>query len=255
MLRLAREGNIATVLLDRPEKLNALERSIWPALEAAFREFDADESVRCVVLRGAGGNFAAGGDIAEFPALRTGAAAARAYGAAMHAALRAITGCRHPTLALIEGVCVGGGLELAACCDLRIAAASARFGVPIARIGVTMAAPEVSLLLDLVGTQGLLAILLEGRVFGADEALALGLLTRVVPDARVEEEALGAARRIAQGAPLVHRWHKRIIRRLRDPRPLELAEEDGALETFDSADYRAGIAAFLEKRKPDFEGK
>jgi len=255
MLRLEREGTIATVLLDRPEKLNAVDRSLWPLLEAAFRDLDADESVRCVVLRGAGSNFAAGADIAEFPAVRTGSAAAREFAVAMHAALRAIAGCRHPTLALIEGVCVGGGLELAACCDLRIAAASSRFGVPIARIGVTMAAPEVSLLLELVGAAGLLSILLEGRVFGADEALALGLLTHVVPDARVEEEALLSAQRIAQGAPLVHRWHKRIIRRLRDPRPLAPDEEDGALETFDSADFREGIAAFLAKRKPVFEGK
>ena len=254
-LLLSRDGAIATVTLRRPEKLNALDLALWREVALAFGALDQDEEVRCVILRGAGGNFGAGADIAEFPEVRASASQARDYGLVMHAALRAVAACRHPTLALIEGACVGGGLELAACCDLRIAAASSRFGVPIARIGVTMAYPEISPLIDLVGRAAALAILLEGRVFGAAEALRLGLVTRVVADDQVAGDAAEAALRIAAGAPLVHRWHKRAARRLADPAPLSLAEQDEAYATFDSADLREGIESFLQKRPPSFRGR
>jgi enoyl-CoA hydratase len=253
-LKVARDGPIATVTFANPSKLNALTLELWTALGAAFRDLDADASVRCIVLRGADKNFAPGADISEFPEIRTGCEAARRYSELMHATMAAIAGCRHPTVALIEGVCVGGGLELASCCDLRIAGASSRFGVPIARIGVTMGVPEIAALIDLVGRAAAMSILLEARVFGAAEALAIGLITRSVADDRVEAEALESAARICAGAPLVHQWHKRISRRLVDPKPIDPVEADGALATFDSEDFRAGISAFLAKRKPSFNG-
>jgi len=140
-------------------------------------------------------------------------------------------------------------------CDLRICGESSRFGVPINRIGVTMAYPEIGALIELVGRSTALAILLEGRVFGAAEAKEIGLVTRVVPDAQVTEESLAAARRIADGAPLVNRWHKKFARRLRDPRPLSAAEQAEPYETFDTEDYRAGFQAFLDKRKVVFKGR
>jgi enoyl-CoA hydratase/carnithine racemase len=127
--------------------------------------------------------------------------------------------------------------------------------VPIARLGLVMAPPELEGLIDLVGRATALEILLEGRVFGAEEALRKGLVTRVVPDDRVEAEAYAAARRIADGAPLVARWHKRFARRLADPRPLAEAELDEGYACYGTEDFRTGYRSFLEKRKPAFEGR
>ena len=137
---------------------------------------------------------------------------AKAYGEVLHRTLTALKTCRHPTLAQIEGICVGGGLEIAALCDLRICGESSRFGVPISRLGLVMAYPEIDGLKRLVGRAATLEILLEGRVFGAAEAKDKGLVNRVVPDAEVAAEARATAERIAAGAPLVARWHKKFLR-------------------------------------------
>ena len=173
----------------------------------------------------------------------------------MHVTMKAIDDCRHPTVAAIEGICVGGGLELAMLCDIRICGEGSRFGVPINRIGVTMAYPEIGALIARVGRQVALEILLEGRVFGAAEALAKGLVTRMVPDGKVLEEAFATANRIAAGAPLVNRWHKKFARRLADPTPLSPSERDEPYETFDTDDFREGVRAFLAKTPPEFRGK
>lgn len=250
------DGDIATVVLNRPDKLNALTLAMWGGLAAAMRELSADDALRCVVLRGAGGKaFASGADIAEFETTRANSSQAKVYGESIAAAMRAVAECRHPTLALIEGACIGGGLEIASQCDLRICGASSRFGVPIRNLGLVVAYDELAGLMAVAGRAVALEILLEGRVFGADEAHAKGLVTRVVPDDRVEEEALAAARRIAEGAPLAARWHKKFARRLADPRPLTEAEYDESYACFDTEDFRTGTRAFLDKRKPRFEGK
>ncbi|MFN0091625.1 MAG: enoyl-CoA hydratase/isomerase family protein [Acidimicrobiales bacterium] len=249
-------ATIATVVLNRPEKLNALSAALWRRVGEVMREVSAEDDVRCVVLRGAGGRaFSPGADIAEFQAERSTLDKARAYGALMHEAMHAIRDCRHPTVALIEGVCVGGGLELASMCDLRICGESSRFGVPINRIGVIMAYPEIEALIDLVGRAAALEILLEGRVFDAEEAREKGLVTRVVPDAEVEREAYDTAARIAAGAPLSNRWHKRFAARLRDPRPLSAEELDEGFANAATRDYQEGFRAFVEKRTPRFEGR
>jgi enoyl-CoA hydratase/carnithine racemase len=251
-----RSDAIATVVLNRPERMNALTWAMWEGVRDAMAALDGEDELRCIVLRGAGGKaFAPGADIGEFAALRSNFEQARRYGALMHETMRRIDQCRHPTVALIEGICVGGGLELAMLCDIRICGEGSRFGVPINRIGVTMGYPEIAALIKLVGRQTALEILLEGRVFGAAEALAKGLVTRVVPDDRVAEEAYAAARRIAQGAPLVNRWHKAFARRLEDPAPLAPDEFDEPYQTFDTEDFREGVRAFLEKRPPTFRGR
>ena len=251
-----RDDGIATVVLNRPEKLNALNKAMWRGLEDAFGELDADDSVRTIVLRGAGEKaFAPGADIGEFEAERSNAAQAREYGRLMHEVMRRIDQCRHPTVALIQGLCVGGGLEIAMLCDIRVCSEGSRFGVPINRIGVTMGYPEISALIALVGRSVALEILLEGRVFGAAEALAKGLVTRVVPDDKVAEEAYAAAGRIASGAPLVNRWHKKFARRVLDPRPLTPQEFDEPYATFDTEDFQNGFRSFLAKRTPVFEGR
>ena len=255
---LEREGVIATVSLSNPGKLNALTVSMWQALAREMDRLAADGSLRCVVLRGAGSEaFAAGADLAEFAQARDNAAQGRVYHREyVHGALKAVGECRHPTVALIKGPCAGGGLEIACSCDLRVSGASGRFGVPINRLGFTVAYGELAGLIALAGRAVAAEILLEGRMWNADEAFAKGLLTRVVPDDKAVEEAYATARRIADGAPLVARWHKQYIRRLMPHgAPLTQAEIDANFDYFNTEDYRIGYAAFINKKKPGFKGR
>ncbi|HYA21153.1 MAG TPA: enoyl-CoA hydratase-related protein [Burkholderiales bacterium] len=251
-----RDEDIATVVLNRPEKLNALTKPMWKRLGEVLRNLSADNGLRCLVLRGAGEkSFAPGNDISEFASTRSNSAQAKAYGEVHHEALAALYECRHPMVALIKGICVGGGLEIAALCDLRICGSSSRFGIPINRLGLTVGLREMRGLVSLVGKAVTLEILLEGRVFGADEALQKGLVTRVVTDDQVEKEAYATARRIADGAPLVVRWHKQFMRRLDDPAPFTDAELDWAYACYATEDFQTGYRSFLAKAKPQFKGR
>jgi enoyl-CoA hydratase/carnithine racemase len=251
-----RDGAVATVTLNNPERLNALSAAMWKQLGEIFRSLDADQELRCIVIRGAGDKaFAAGADISEFANERANAAQARRYGEDVAGSMRALAECRHPTVALIEGACVGGGLLVASQCDLRICNESARFGVPVKNLGLTEAYDELQGMLRVLGPAASLEILLEGRIWGAREAYEKGLVSRVVPDAEVVNEAYAAARRIAEGAPLVARWHKKFIRRLADPRPLSAEEYAESYACFDTEDFRTGYRAFLEKKKPHFTGR
>jgi enoyl-CoA hydratase len=253
-----RDGVVATVALSHPGKLNALTVSMWQELARAMDTLSADDALRCVVLRGAGNEaFAAGADIAEFASARDDAEQGRRYHREyVHAALKAVGECRHPTVAMIHGPCVGGGLEIACMCDLRISGESGRFGVPISRLGFAIAYDELAAVLPLTGRAVALEILVEGRVWDAREALDKGLLTRVVPDATLEEEVFTSARRIAEGAPLVNRWHKRFVRRLApQPEPLTAAEIEENFAYFATEDYRIGMRAFAEKKRPQFKGR
>lgn len=250
-----RKADIATVTLNRPEKLNALTKPMWKRLGEVMREMSADDSLRCIVIRGAGDkSFAPGNDISEFANARSNSAQAKAYGEIHHAALSALYECRHPTVALIKGICVGGGLEIAVLCDLRICGTSSRFGIPINRLGLVAGYGEIQALLALVGRSVTLEILLEGRVFGAEEAFQKGLVNRLVADDKVEEEVYATARRIADGAPLVARWHKKFIRRLADPKSLTDQERNEGYACYDTEDFKIGYQSFLAKTKPDFRG-
>ena len=252
----AREGPIATVTLNRPAKLNALTKAMWRALGETIDRLSGDAALRCIVLRGAGERaFSPGNDIGEFASERANKAQAREYGAIMHAAAHALGMCPIPLVAQIHGICVGGGLEIAALCDLRICGASSRFGAPIKNLGLVMAYAEMAPLVRLVGPAVALEILLEGRIFDAHEAKDMGIVTRVVADERVAAEASATAARIADGAPLTARWHKKFARRLADPAPITDAEADECFDCFDTEDFRIGYAAFLAKRKPEFKGR
>ena len=251
-----REDTIATVVLNRPEKLNALTKPMWQRLGETMRDLSADDSLRCIVLRGAGDkSFAPGNDISEFETERSNVEQARAYGVIHHEALSALYECRHPMVALIKGICVGGGLEIAALCDMRICGTSSRFGIPINRLGLVIGHNEMRGLLSLVGKAVTLEILLEGRVFNADEASDKGLVSRVVPDDEVEREAYATARRIADGAPLVARWHKQFMRRLAEAGPLTPKELDEAYACYDTEDFKIGYQSFLAKSQPTFKGR
>ena len=251
-----RDSAIATVVLNRPQKLNALTKAMWRDLGAAVEALSADDGIRCIILRGAGERaFSPGNDIGEFATERSNKAQATDYGHVMHATATALAACRHPLVAQIHGLCVGGGLEIAALCDLRICGESSRFGAPVKNLGLVMAYPEMAPLVRLVGSAVALEILLEGRIFGAREAYEKGLVTRVVADADVTSEVRATAERIAEGAPLTARWHKKFARRLADPHPLTDAELDECFECFDTEDFRTGYAAFLAKQKPKFVGR
>jgi len=261
LILVERDGFVATVVLNRPEKLNALTKPMWQRLGQVMGELSAEDSLRCVVLRGAGGKaFAPGNDIAEFETERSNFAQGKDYGEILHASLGAIADCRHPTVALIEGICVGGGLEIAALCDLRICGESSRFGVPINKLGLVMAHAELAALVQLAGRAGALEMLLEGRVFGAREALDKRLVHRVMPDAEVQSEAYATAQRIAAGAPLVARWHKQFLRELESgaqPGGVQLGEtqRDAGFRCYDTEDFRIGYRAFLAKTPPAFVGR
>lgn len=254
----ARDGAVATVSLNNPDKLNALSVAMWQALARVVNDLSADESLRCIVLRGAGRQaFAAGADIAEFGQARDNIEQGKRYHREfVHGALKAVGECRHPTVAMIHGPCIGGGLEIACQCDLRISGDSGRFGVPINRLGFAIVYDELAVLLALVGRAVALEILLEGRVWEAQEAFVKGLLTRVTPDDKLEEEVYTTARRIAEGAPLVARWHKQFVRRLTpQPAPLTPEEIEENFAYFNTEDYRIGYEAFLKKKKPKFVGR
>lgn len=255
-----RHDRVAVVVLNRPERLNAMNLAMWQALADTLQALNADSALRCLVLRG-GANaegrvaFGAGADIAEFAERRSSAAQAEAYAEVMEKAGDALRDSPHPTLAAVQGPCVGGGLELALQCDLRIAGAGARFGIPIGRIGHGLPLSALRPLVELCGRSTALELLLEGRLYGAEEALAKGLVNRVLPDDQVVAEALAAAQRIAAGAPLAHRFHRAFTRRALDPRPFSHEEWQAPFALCDSADYAEGIRSFLAKETPAFEGK
>lgn len=252
---LSRDGDIATVTLNRPDRLNALDKAMWQRLAAIMAEIAGDGAIRCAILRGAGPAFGAGADVAEFATERDTPAKAATYAEVMGTALSALRDCPVPTVAQIHRACAGAGPEIAIHCDLRIAGDGSKFGAPVQRLGIAMPYPEIAALMELVGRATTIELLFEGRMIGAREACEKGLVCRVVPDSAVEEEARAAARRIADGAPLVHRWHKKFARRLLDPTPLSAAEIAESHAACGTEDYRAGIAAFLAKEKPRFQGR
>ncbi|MDF1569648.1 MAG: enoyl-CoA hydratase-related protein [Spirochaetaceae bacterium] len=251
----SQEEHIATITLNRPEKLNALTKDMWGRLGDVIEDLSEQRQLRCIVIKGAGKKaFSPGNDIREFETERADSQQAEAYGRLMHRVLSGLRACPVPTLAVIQGICVGGGLEIAACCDIRICGESSRFGIPINRLGLVMAYQEIAALKALVGDAVALEILLEGRVFDAREAKEKKLVNRIVADSEVVSEGEQTAKRIADGAPLVARRHKKFLKRLDDPEPLSAEELSEGFACFDSRDFEIGYKAFLAKEKPQFEG-
>lgn len=255
-LLVERDDGIITITFNRPEKLNAFTIDVWRDLGTAFLDLSKDDDVRCIVMRGAGEKaFSPGNDISEFETSRSNTKQATAYGEVMRRTIEAISNCPHPVVAQIHGICVGGGMEIASLADIRICGTSSRFGVPIKNLGLVMSYTELSPLVRLVGPAVALDVLLEGTIFGADEALRLGVVTRVVADDKVASEVAATVARVTAGAPLVARWHKKFIRRLASDRPLTDAERNEAFDCFDTEDFRTGYGAFLKKETPAFKGR
>jgi enoyl-CoA hydratase/carnithine racemase len=256
-VHLTTAGHVATVTLDTPGKLNAINVATWREIATIFGWLAKDPGVRCVVVRGAGGNFAAGADIAEFATVRFDQASGKRFHLDIVAgAIEAMRAVPQTVIAAIEGYCIGGGLEIAVACDLRIATADARLGAPVGKVGFPFALPELLPLLQLVGPGVAADLLLAGRVLTGNEAQACGLVQRAVPrddHARVVEEV---TRAIVAGSPVAARQNKAQIRSLLDNGyAFSQAQLEASFAFLDSDDYREGIAAFLAKRAPQFAGK
>jgi enoyl-CoA hydratase/carnithine racemase len=251
-------GPIALVVLSHPGKLNAMSRSMWRELRGVFESIQSGRDWRCVLVHGEGDNFCAGGDISEYPEFRFGEASLRDFHESdVWGALRAMLECDVPVVARIEGACMGAGLEIVSCCDIRIAAESATFGAPIARLGFPMAPREAQLLTRAAGEATAREMLLEAAVLSAAEMKARGFLNRVVPDAETPAQALASAERISALAPQAARLNKQALRALtpqvdRAEPPSDSATFAGAYRYAESAEHREGIDAFLGKRKPQF---
>lgn len=244
---------VARVCISHPGKLNALSVAMWRELRHAFEALSAPGcAARVVIVHGAGGQFAAGGDIEEFPQFRFDPESLRSFHEDTVApALQAVLDCPLPVIAQVEGSCVGGGLEIAACCDIRIAGRSSRFGIPIAKLGFPLAPLEAQMVSRVLPLPLLRELLLEARLMDAAEALARGVVNRVVADDQVAKEAERSAQRMAQLSPQAARINKATLRQLAEGGPTT-AQQLAHYAYADSAEHREGLAAFLEKRPARF---
>lgn len=251
-VRLHAEGPVAFVTLSHPGKLGAMSRAMWRDLREVFTGLQAGRGVRCVVVRGEGGAFCAGGDISEYAAFRFEEGSLREFHEGeVWGGLEAMLECDIPLVAQIEGACMGAGMEMASCCDIRIAGESAKFGAPIARLGFPMAPREAQLVVRAAGELTAREMLLEAAVLGAAEMRTRGFLNRVIADAEVAGEALACAHRIAALAPEAARMNKQALRAFaRNIAAAELAAT--AYGYAGSREHREGVTAFTEKRKPVF---
>lgn len=255
-IALSRIDALAFVTLANPGKLNAIDIAMWRELHALFDRVQAEPAgtaPRVVIIRGAGGQFASGGDIHEFAGFRFDPDRLQEFHEHIVApALQAMLACDIPLLAQIDGACLGGGFEIAACCDVRVCGEASRFGAPIARLGFPMAPGELAILLRVAGAPALREMLLEARLITAARALQLGLVHAVVPDADVAAVACQRAAAIAALSPQAARINKRTLRQLADGGP-SAAERDAHFTYADSAEHVEGVTAFIEKRAPRFE--
>lgn len=255
-IRIEREGAIARVVLAHPGKLNAMSRGMWRALREAFLALHADADCRVIVVQGEGGQFCAGGDIAEYPEFRFDPEAlADFHERDVWGGLAAVLDCDVPVIACIEGACMGAGVEIASCCDLRHAGASAKFGAPIARLGFPMAPREMEVVLAAAGEATVREMLLAAGALDATEMRTRGFLHAVWPDADVLAHSLHLAGRIARLAPQAARLNKQALRSLRAYHPVarwSAAELAAAYAYAPGEEHREGVSAFLDKRQPRF---
>lgn len=253
-----RDGAIGTVVLSNPAKFNAMSRDMWAAVPAAIAELDADSQIRVVVLQGDGDRaFVSGADISQFESQRSDPESQRAYNDAVQSAYSAPVACSKPVIAKVRGVCMGGGLGLAAACDLRICSSDARFRMPAGRMGLGYGIDGVRRFMALIGVQNTYDIFFSARIFDAAEALRMGFVMRVTDPASLDDEVGRFAAGIAENAPLTLRALKTTVNALLDdPEDRDAAGVQAAIDTcFRSEDYREGARAFMEKRPARFTGR
>ena len=248
-----RRGTTAVITFNRPQAHNAMTFAMYEGLHDRCEEADEDDGVRVLVLRGAGGKaFVAGTDIGQFVSFDSGSDGV-AYEEKMERIVGRLERVRKPTIAQVEGYAVGGGLAIAAACDLRICTPEARFGMPIARtLGNCLSLDNYARLLALIGPGRTKDLIYTARMVSAEEALAAGLATEIVPSTAIEQRVAALCQRLAEHAPITLRVTKEAIRRIREAGVP--SGEDLILEAYGSTDFREGVAAFLDKRTPTWTG-
>lgn len=254
-----REPPLAWIIINRPTAHNALNASVWRDLPEVVNRLDADPDVRVLIVRGAGDRaFIAGADITEFQSMRADSQMTASYDRLTAEAWSAMGGADKPVIAMINGLCYGGGVSIACACDLRFAADHARFAIPATRLGLSYPMEGgITRLVQIVGPGHAADLLLSAQPIDAQEAWRIGLVNKVVAASELEARTTDYARTLAEGAPLTLAAHKRAIQEcLRAPETRDAAKLAEAMRRcFDSADYQEGIAAFMEKRKPRFQGR
>ena len=252
-----KDGGVGYVIFNNPERRNAVSLEMWARTAEILEEFARDDEVRVVVLTGAGGKaFVAGADISRFASERASMDAAKVYNVTVERANSSLYEFPKPTIAMIRGYCIGGGLGLAVCCDLRICSDNSRFAIPAARLGLGYSYPGVKRLTDIVGPAFAKEIFFTARQFDAEEARTMGLVNRVLPEVELESFVKGYADTIATNAPLTVKAAKFIANQaMQDENARDLARcRDMVEKCFASNDYTEGRTAFMEKRTPAFTG-
>jgi enoyl-CoA hydratase/carnithine racemase len=251
-----KEGALGWMIFSNPARRNAVSIEMWQAIPGVLEDYAADPAIRCVVLAGAGDRaFVSGADISQFESQRSAPEAVQRYEALAEDAQARLQSFDKPTVAMVRGYCLGAGVNIANACDLRIAGDDARFGIPAARMGLGYRASSMKSLVDIVGAAWAREMMLSARQYTAPEAKEMGLVHRVVAAAELETATRAYCESIAANAPLTMRAAKRMIREI------TRTQYDAALckrwvkECFDSADYAEGRRAFMEKRKPNFQGR
>ena len=254
----AKAAGVGYLRLNQPEKHNAISYAMWVAIDEVMRSFRDDDEVRVVVMSGEGGRaFSAGADISEFSEIRSTREQIEVYEEAGRAAYEAITHCPKPVIAQVQGYCVGGGLAVALCADLRIATDDSRFGIPAARLGLGYSHKSLRPLVDLVGPTSAKEILFTAKRFTASQAQRMGLVNQVVTRGEIDAFVEDYAQTIAGNAPLTVAACKTVVAELlKDPEDRDTELCDRVVDAcFASDDYREGRSAFVEKRKPRFAGR
>jgi enoyl-CoA hydratase len=282
LIDLRTDGAVATITLRNAARRNAMTRAMWRELHSvaeslhSFKKSSESDSclrtnslgyspIRCIIVQGEAGHFCAGGDISEYPEFRFNEASLRAFHEDEVApALHALLACDVPLIAQIEGNCMGGGLEIAACCDIRIAGQGATFGAPIAKLGMPMAAQELAIVLRAAGEATVREMLLEARTFNAEQMHQRGFVQRLVADDAVAAEVQATAQRMCALSPQAARLNKQALRQFYMPNQAvaqlkiaqaatdTIASENNPYAYADSAEHVEGITAFLQKRSPQF---
>ncbi|HLK26927.1 MAG TPA: enoyl-CoA hydratase [Caulobacteraceae bacterium] len=253
-----KDGEIGWMIFNNPERRNAVSVEMWAAIPGVLEAFDADPEIRVVVFTGAGDKaFVSGADISQFADVRANREANEVYSARNASATRAMARLSKPSIAMIRGYCIGGGMAVALSCDMRVCSDDSRFGIPAARLGLGYGYEGLKTLTDLVGPSFAKEIMFTARHFTADEALRIGLVNKVVGSGELEAAVREYAVMISRNAPLTVKAAKMAVREaVKDPERRQLDEVTKAVDAcFESADYAEGRKAFMEKRDPVFQGR